>query len=158
VAPTDLNAVVEAALNVASFHVNQGRIEIVRDLRPDLPQILASRGLIQQVIVNLVLNARDAMEQKGTLTVSTDHEDDPWVTLRISDTGGGIKPDDIQKIFLPLFTTKAEGKGTGLGLSISHDIIKSHKGTIEVHSVLGEGTTFTIRLPAANEALSPSTA
>jgi two-component system NtrC family sensor kinase len=158
VAPTDLNAVVEAALNVASFHMNQGRIEIVRDLRPDLPQILASRGLIQQVIVNLVLNARDAMEQQGTLTVSTDHEDDPWVTLRISDTGGGIKPDDIQKIFLPLFTTKAEGKGTGLGLSISQDIIKSHKGTIEVHSVLGEGTTFTIRLPAANEALSPSTA
>lgn len=147
-APTDLNAVVEAALNVASFHMGQGHIEIVRDLRPDLPQILASRGLIQQVIVNLVLNARDAMEQQGTLTVSTDHENGPWVTLRISDTGCGIKPDDIQKIFLPLFTTKAEGKGTGLGLSISQDIIKSHKGTIEVDSVLGKGTTFTIRLPA----------
>lgn len=150
-APMDLNAVLEAALNVASFHMNQGHIEIVRNLKPDLPPVLASRGLIQQVIVNFVLNARDAMEQGGTLTVSTDSEDHAWVRLKISDTGCGIKPDDIQKIFLPLFTTKEEGKGTGLGLSISHDIIKSHNGSIEVESVLGRGTTFTIRLPAADE-------
>jgi signal transduction histidine kinase/uncharacterized protein YerC len=155
-APTDVNAVIEAALNVASFHMNQGHIQIVRELKPDLPQILANRGLIQQVLVNLILNARDALEQGGTLTVSTHHENYPWVTLKISDTGCGIKPDDIQKIFLPLFTTKGEGKGTGLGLSISQDIIKSHKGTIEVGSVLGKGTTFTIRLPTVNESSSPS--
>jgi signal transduction histidine kinase/pSer/pThr/pTyr-binding forkhead associated (FHA) protein len=157
-APMDLNAVLEAALNVASFHMNQGHIEIVRNLKPDLPLVLASRGLIQQVIVNLVLNARDAMEQGGTLTVSTDHQDHAWFRLKISDTGCGIKPDDIQKIFLPLFTTKEEGKGTGFGLSISHDIIKNHNGSIEVESVLGKGTTFTIRLPAANEASSPPAA
>jgi two-component system NtrC family sensor kinase len=155
-APMDLNAVLESALNVASFHMNQGHIEIVRNLKSDLPLVLASRGLIQQVIVNLVLNARDAMEQGGILTLSTDHEDQPWVRLKISDTGCGIKPDDIEKIFLPLFTTKEEGKGTGLGLSISHDIIKNHNGSIEVESVLGEGTTFTIRLPPVNESTSPA--
>jgi two-component system, NtrC family, sensor kinase len=153
-APVDLNAVVEAALNIASFYMNQGHIKIVRDLKPGLPQILASRGLIHQVIVNLIMNARDAMEHQGTLTILTDHENDPWVTLRISDTGCGIKPDDIQKIFLPLFTTKAEGRGTGLGLSISQDIIKSHNGAIEVESVPGKGTTFIIRLPSANQSSS----
>jgi two-component system NtrC family sensor kinase len=155
-APTDLNAVLEGALKVAGFHMNQGHIEIIRDLKPDLPLVLASQGLIQQVLVNIILNARDAMEQGGTLTVSTDHENDPWVRLKISDTGCGINPDDIRKIFLPLFTTKGEGKGTGLGLSISHDIIKSHNGSIEVDSVLGKGTTFTIRLPTTSEASSPS--
>lgn len=155
-APTDVNDVIEAALNVASFHMNQGQIEIVKDLKLDLPQILANRGLIQQVLVNILLNARDAMEHGGTLTVSADHENHPWVTIRISDTGCGIKPEDIQNIFVPLFTTKAEGKGTGLGLSISQEIIKSHKGTIEVESMLGKGTTFTIRLPSATESSSPS--
>jgi two-component system, NtrC family, sensor kinase len=155
-APTDVNAVIEASLNVASLHMKQGHIEIVRELKPDLPEILANRGLLQQVFVNIILNARDAMEQGGTLTLSTNHESEPWVTLKISDTGCGITPDDIQRIFLPLFTTKGEGKGTGLGLSISHDIIKSHKGSIEVDSILGKGTTFTIRLPLANGPLSPS--
>jgi len=156
-APRDLNAIVEAALNIASFSMNKGHINIVRDLKPGLPQILASRGLIQQVVMNLIMNAKDAMGNQGTLTVSTDHEKGTWVTFRISDTGCGIKPEDIQKIFTPLFTTKAEEKGTGLGLSISQDIIKSHKGTIEVDSVLGKGTTFTIRLPVASESSSPST-
>ena len=150
-APTHIHEVIEAALNVAKFHMNQGHIEIVTNLSPHLPHILANQGLLQQVLVNIILNARDAMELGGTLTVSTDHENHPWVTIQISDTGCGIKPEDIQNIFLPLFTTKGEGKGTGLGLSITHDIIKSHKGIIEVDSVLGKGTTFTIRLPTANE-------
>ena len=72
------------------------------------------------------------------------------MAIRISDTGCGIRPEDIQKIFTPLFTTKEEGKGSGLGLSISQDIIKSHNGAIEVESVPGKGTTFVIRLPSAN--------
>jgi len=112
---------------------------------------MANHGLLKQVLVNIILNARDAMEQGGTLTITTAIEGHPWATIRISDTGGGIKPDHIQKIFLPLFTTKGEGKGTGLGLSISQDIIKRHKGTIEVESTLGIGTTFVIRLPTAQE-------
>jgi two-component system, NtrC family, sensor kinase len=130
--------------------MNQGHIDIVTQLSPDLPPILANQGLIQQVLVNILLNARDAMAQGGVLSVAADFESPPWVTIRISDTGTGIKPEDIQKIFTPLFTTKEEGKGTGLGLSISQDIIKRHNGTIEVESVPGKGTTFIIRLPSAN--------
>jgi two-component system NtrC family sensor kinase len=156
-AATDVNAAMEAALSVASFHMNQGHIEIVRNLKPDLPPIMANRGLLQQVLVNIILNARDAMEQGGTLTVATDLVNPPWVAIRISDTGCGIRPEDIQNVFVPLFTTKGEGKGTGLGLSISRDIIKSHKGTIEVESTLGKGTTFTILLLSANESPSPFT-
>jgi len=153
--PTDINGVIESALHVATFHLNQGHIQVVRDLNPHLPQIMANRGLLQQVLLNIILNARDVMEQGGTLTVRTDVEGPAWTTIRISDTGGGIQPDEIQKIFLPLFTRKGEGKGTGLGLSISQDIIKSHKGIIQVESVLGKGTTFIIRLPTANESSTP---
>jgi len=148
-APTDINAVIESALNVAAFHLNRGHIEVIRELNPQLPLIMANHGLLQQVLVNIILNARDAMEQGGALTVTTAIEGHPWATVRISDTGGGINPEHIRKIFLPLFTTKGEGKGTGLGLSISQDIIKRHKGTIEVESILGKGTTFVIRLPTA---------
>jgi signal transduction histidine kinase len=149
-APISIQEVIEAALSVARLHVNQGHIEIVTHLSPELPPILANQGLLQQVLVNILLNARDAMEQGGVLRVSADFENPPWVTIRVSDTGCGIKPEDVQKIFVPLFTTKGEGKGTGLGLSISQDIIKSHNGTIEVDSAPGKGTTFVIRLPSAN--------
>jgi signal transduction histidine kinase len=149
-APVRIQEVIEAALSVARLHMNQSPIEIVTQLCPDLPPILANQGLLQQVLVNILLNARDAMEKGGILSVASGFENPPWVTIRISDTGTGIKPEDIQKIFTPLFTTKGEGKGTGLGLSISQDIIKRHNGTIEVDSVPGKGTTFIIRLPAAN--------
>jgi two-component system, NtrC family, sensor kinase len=148
--PIHLQEVIEAALSVAKLHMNQNHIDIVTQLSPDLPPILANQGLIQQVLVNILFNARDAMEQGGVLSVAADFESPPWVTIRISDTGTGIKPEDVQKIFTPLFTTKEEGKGTGLGLSISQDIIKRHNGTIEVESVPGKGTTFIIRLPSAN--------
>jgi signal transduction histidine kinase/pSer/pThr/pTyr-binding forkhead associated (FHA) protein len=153
-APIRIQGVIEAALSVARLHMKQGHIEIVTHLSPDLPPILANQGLLQQVLVNILLNARDAMEQGGILSVATDFEDPLWVTIRISDTGCGIKPEDIQRIFTPLFTTKGEGKGTGLGLSISQDIIKSHNGAIEVESVPGKGTTFIIRLPSTNQSSS----
>jgi signal transduction histidine kinase len=153
-APIRIEKVIEAALSIAKLHMNQGHIEIVTHLSPDLPPILANQGLLQQVLVNILLNARDAMEKGGVLSVATGFENPPWVTIRISDTGCGIKPEDIQRIFTPLFTTKGEGKGTGLGLSISQDIIKSHNGAIEVESVLGKGTTFIIRLPSANQSSS----
>lgn len=148
--PIQLQEVIEAALSVAKLHMKQGHIDIVTQLSPDLPPILANQGLIQQVLVNILLNARDAMEQGGVLSVAADFESPPWVTIRISDTGTGIKPEDIRKIFTPLFTTKEEGKGTGLGLSISQDIIKRHNGTIEVQSVPGKGTAFIVRLPSAD--------
>jgi signal transduction histidine kinase len=153
-APIRIEKVIEAALSFAKLHMNQGHIEIVTHFSPDLPPILANQGLLQQVLVNILLNARDAMEKGGVLSVATGFENPPWVTIRISDTGCGIKPEDIQRVFTPLFTTKGEGKGTGLGLSISQDIIKSHNGAIEVESVPGKGTTFNIRLPSANQSSS----
>ncbi len=152
--PIHVQEVIEAALSVAKLQMNQGHIEIVTQLSPNLPPILANQGLIQQVLVNVLLNARDAMEQGGMLSVAADFENPPWVTIRISDTGTGIKPEDLQKIFAPLFTTKGDGKGTGLGLSISQDIIRRHNGVIEVESFPGKGTTFIIRLPSANQSSS----
>jgi signal transduction histidine kinase len=146
--------VIEAALSVAKLHMKQGHIEIVTHLSPDLPPILANQGLLQQVLVNILLNARDALEQGGILSVATGFENSSWITIRISDTGTGIKPEDIQNIFAPLFTTKREGKGTGLGLSISQDIVKSHNGTLEVESVPGKGATFIIRVPSPNQSSS----
>ena len=156
-APIRVEKVIEAALSIAMLYMNKGRIEIVTHLSPDLPPVLANKGLLQQVLVNILLNARDAMEKGGVLSVSTGFENPPWVTIRISDTGHGIKPEDIERIFTPLFTTKGEGKGTGLGLSISQDIIKSHNGAIEVESVPGKGTSFIVRLPSANESSSACT-
>ena len=156
-APIRVEKVIEAALSIAMLYMNKGRIEIVTRLSPDLPPVLANKGLLQQVLVNILLNARDAMEKGGVLSVSTGFENPPWVTIRISDTGHGIKPEDIERIFTPLFTTKGEGKGTGLGLSISQDIIKSHNGAIEVESVPGKGTSFIVRLPSANESSSACT-
>ena len=84
------------------------------------------------------------------LTIETGLEDDRHLLIRFADTGCGIPPDLMGKIFRPLFTTKEEGAGTGLGLSISHDIVENHKGTIDVESTPGKGTTFTIRLPLRN--------
>lgn len=150
-APIRIEKVIEAALSIAMLYMSKGHIEIVTHLSPDLPPVLANKGLLQQVLVNILLNARDAMEKGGVLSVSTSFENPPWVTIRISDTGHGIKPEDIERIFTPLFTTKGEGKGTGLGLSISQDIIKSHNGAIEVESVPGKGTSFIVRLPSANQ-------
>jgi two-component system NtrC family sensor kinase len=128
--------------------VEKGAIRIVKDLDPTLPLVVADRDQIQIVFLNLVINARDAMENGGTLSIQTTHDKMGWVRVRFADTGSGV-PDDIRdKIFEPLFTTKEEGKGTGLGLCISRDIVQSHGGTIDVESEVGKGTVFTVCLPS----------
>ena len=145
--PTDINAVLEEALNVAPFHLKGGHVQIIKDLSSSLPKVMADRAQLQVVFLNIIINALDAMKKAGTLTVTTRHENGEWVIVRFADTGCGIPPDVMGKIFKPLFTTKIEGKGTGLGLAISQDIVENHRGTIHVESMLGEGTTFIIRLP-----------
>jgi signal transduction histidine kinase len=103
---------------------------------------------LQQVLMNLLLNAQQAMENKGTITVSTHYSPETQkVLVMISDTGPGMTEEVKSRIFEPFFTTKGVGKGTGLGLSVSIGIIKDHGGTIEVDSTIGKGTTFTISLP-----------
>jgi len=112
----------------------------------DVPDIRCNPGKLNQVFMNLLVNAAQAIEERGEITIET-QADDGFVVARISDTGRGIPPEQLSRIFDPFFTTKRVGEGTGLGLSISHGIIREHHGSIEVESEVGKGTTFTIRLP-----------
>ena len=122
-------------------------IEISKDYGPNIPQILTDGNQLQQVILNIINNAVDAIEgHPGKIMIKTSHNKDK-VRIAISDTGSGIEPDQLDKLFMPFFTTKEVGKGTGLGLSVSYGIIKNMGGTIEVNSVVRQGSTFAIILP-----------
>jgi two-component system NtrC family sensor kinase len=126
-------------------------IELIKDYDSNLPEILTDSNQLLQVILNLINNAVDAMKEKpGRITISTFRDRD-FVNISISDTGCGIAPANLDKIFMPFFTTKEVGKGTGLGLSVSYGIIKGLGGKIEVKSAVGEGTTFIITLPATKK-------
>ncbi len=129
------------------------------DLPQHLPSVRGDRKSLQQVFLNLFINAIQAMSEGGVLKVklsqlanppwqASSHEQQPWLQVEVTDTGEGIDPNHLPRIFDPFFTTKAVGKGTGLGLSVSYGIIKKHNGFIEVQSQKGQGTTFTILLPA----------
>ncbi|MCV9385820.1 ATP-binding protein [Reichenbachiella ulvae] len=142
----DINESFSSALLILK-NKYKNKAEIVMDLDESIPQIQCFPGQLNQVFVNLVNNALDAMEDEGTITIATKNIDKNKIEIRISDTGSGI-PDEVkEKIFDPFFTTKDIGKGTGLGLSISHGIIEKHNGSIEVESEMGVGTTFIIKLP-----------
>ena len=112
----------------------------------DIPQILCYPGQLNQVFVNLLVNASQAIEEKGEICIRTFAEAEQ-LCIEITDTGKGIPEEEIPRLFEPFFTTKPVGKGTGLGLSIAYEIINKHGGTIEVKSKVGQGTAFTIRLP-----------
>jgi two-component system NtrC family sensor kinase len=132
-------------------------IRIVKNLDPQVPMVLLDANQIQQVFMNILLNAADAMPAGGTLTI-TSHlaPEDSFVQLRFTDTGTGIPEKNLNRIFDPFFTTKADKKGTGLGLAVSYGIIDRHRGQIEVQSEEGKGTTFTIKLPIqASEEVPP---
>ena len=137
-----------------------GNITLVSCHSPNSPAIEADASMIEQVILNLAVNARDAMPHGGQLSVSTDtveSEDENgvmrWVRLRVGDTGTGIPPEVMARVFEPFFTTKEVGKGTGLGLATVFGIVKQHNGHINVDSEVGRGTTFTILFPASAQAL-----
>jgi signal transduction histidine kinase len=121
-----------------------------------LPPVVGNAGQLQQVFVNLVMNASQAMQDRPVriLSVTARLEGDR-VALAIGDTGTGMPPEVIAKIFTPFFTTKPRGQGTGLGLSVSQRIVKQHDGTIQVQSQPGVGTTFTVLLPVARPGLLP---
>lgn len=140
----DINEEIENALLIVRNELKY-KCELVEDLKP-LPRIFCNPGQIGQVFVNLFINAAQAIEEKGEISIKT-YLKDNYVYIEVSDTGRGIPPEYLGKIFEPFFTTKKEGKGTGLGLSIVYAIIKKHRGTIDVVSRLYEGTTFTIKLP-----------
>jgi two-component system NtrC family sensor kinase len=144
-----LNAMVEEMAALSEQKARYGNVKIRLDLEPGLPKIRASQSEMQQVLLNLINNAVDAMEEKGGEIALTTRSRDGQVLLSIADTGHGIPKANLQRIFEPFYTTKAVGKGTGLGLSICYGIIKNLGGDITVTSAVGAGTTFTITLPAA---------
>jgi two-component system NtrC family sensor kinase len=146
--PTDINRAVTDGLffleNQALFH----NVKIVKNLDPFLPFVRGNASQLKQVLINIIVNAAEAMHGNGTLTIaSSTSSDRKWVALEFTDTGEGIKEENLTRIFDPFFTTKDVGKGTGLGLSTSYGIVESHGGKIRVKSEVGEGTTFTIELP-----------
>jgi two-component system NtrC family sensor kinase len=146
----DLKQSLEEILSLIDYKLKNMNIRLALDLQP-VPPIYAQGERLQQVFINIILNALDAMPGGGELGIRLALEDGAEI-IRISDTGTGIKPEHRSRIFDPFFTTKGVGKGTGLGLSISYAIVKEHDGRIDVQSEIGRGSTFTITLPVARDA------
>jgi PAS domain S-box-containing protein len=143
----DLQKSIDSLLLLHKSDFNSKRISVKRNYADHLPQILAIPDQIKQVLLNLLTNAADAcLQPGGVITIST-WQEDRSVVVAIKDTGAGIKPENLDLIFQPFYTTKPEVRGTGLGLSICHDIVQKHRGEIRVESRPGEGSTFTVVLP-----------
>ncbi len=151
--PVDLAGALESALRLAAFELRRAGIAVERSLAPGLPKVRGDGGQLQQVFLNVVMNACHAMEggKGGRLRVLASAADGR-VTLRFEDNGTGIPVENLDRIFEPFFTTKPSGKGTGLGLSVSYGIIQEHKGTIRAENVPGGGAAFVVELPAMREA------
>ncbi|RMG19646.1 MAG: PAS domain S-box protein [Deltaproteobacteria bacterium] len=144
--PLDLREVIEQSLDLCEHVVTRRNVQVVTEWSDDLPQIQGNRGKLQQVFVNLVTNACQAMDEGGRLTIRGRVEDEA-VRLEVEDDGHGMPPEIAERIFEPFFSTKAPGKGTGLGLSIVQGIVESHGGEIRVESELDRGTTFVLSFP-----------
>jgi signal transduction histidine kinase len=150
----NLGQVMQETLDLLRRQLELDEIAIDARIDPGPVSIQASEGELQQAFFNLIINAGDAMDRGGRLSVRVWAERD-IVCARIADTGSGIPPEVIEKIWNPFFTTKAPGKGTGLGLSITRTLVQKSRGTIDLHSVVGEGTTFTMTFPLADPATAP---
>jgi PAS domain S-box-containing protein len=151
-ADVDLNRLVEETLSLVAHPLKTSQIRVVKQLTDGLPPVRGSANKLQQVFLNLFLNARDAMPTGGMLEVRTSAHNGS-VEIEVVDTGNGILREHIHKIFDPFFTTKATGRGTGLGLSVSYGIIKEHAGRIDVRSTPGRGTSFHVEFPAVRKAV-----
>lgn len=146
--PCDINAVINDVLSLLEHQFRTGRIQVRKETAAIAPRVQGIEYKLQQVFLNLLLNARDAMPRGGWLTIVTRAEGDAAV-VEVADTGSGIPADQLSRIYDPFYTTKAIGKGTGLGLSITYGIVQEHGGTITCESEVGQGTRFTLRLPLA---------
>jgi two-component system cell cycle sensor histidine kinase/response regulator CckA len=166
--PVDLNEIV-ASVNKMLQRIIGEDVELRIEPEPFLPAVLADPGMLEQVLLNLVVNARDAMRKGGMLAVGTSRvfigeaearlhangRPGEFVCLRVADTGCGMTPETMVQIFEPFFTTKALGKGTGLGLATVQSIMQQHHGWVEVESQPGEGTVFKVYFPAAGQTAKP---
>lgn len=146
--PHDINEIINRTLVLISHDLELKEIQLKGKLEPDLPKVRCDFRQIQQVLLNLIINASEAIENGGVLSISAMlSEKNGFLEIAISDTGCGISEQDQKNIFEPFFTTKEEGKGVGLGLSVVYGIITNHNGSIEVESEVGKGSTFKVLLP-----------
>ncbi|MBI3806096.1 MAG: hypothetical protein HY281_01050 [Nitrospirae bacterium] len=145
--PVDLRDVVKNCLDAVEERLSQHCVQVVSEQEEELPHIHGDSDLMMQVLLNLVLNAVQAMPESGTLRVAAARDGEHHIRLTVADTGCGIPPDVLPKIFEPFVTTKERGKGTGLGLTVVLGIVQEHGGSITVDSTPGQGTTFTLLLP-----------
>jgi two-component system NtrC family sensor kinase len=152
--PVDIKSIIEKTINLVANHLYKHKIEPATFFDDSLPKILADPQQLEQVFVNLYLNAIDAMPEGGKLKVGTEkHQRDgnaPTLVVTVADTGFGIEASDLNKIFQPFFSAK-KGRGMGLGLSISERIVRNHGGRIETESQVNKGTSFKIYLPLDRE-------
>jgi two-component system, NtrC family, sensor kinase len=144
--PVELNKVIRETLTLLEHQFSKTNVEVKLALDETLPKIKGNPGKLQQVFLNLFLNARDAMESGGVLALTTSSADG-LVRVTVADSGAGIVKENLERIFDPFFTTKMAKKGTGLGLSVSYGIVREHSGDIEVHSEPGAGTRFQLSFP-----------
>jgi signal transduction histidine kinase len=146
--PVDLNIVVGETLLLVGKSMSTDNVRITTALDPDLPRISGDANELQQVLLNLLTNAREAMTGSGEIRIRTERDLARPRRLRlvVSDTGPGIPPAHLPHLFEPFYTTKASG--TGLGLAVSYGIVQNHLGTIDAQSVVGQGATFTLTFPA----------
>lgn len=147
--PVDINQVVRDVLELVEKLLSQSRVVVQEQLAPDLPLVVGAAPQLEELVMNLVMNARDAMPEGGTLTVITSREDG-FVRLVVRDTGVGMTPEVQRHLFEPFFTTKGK-QGSGLGLNICRQIVVDHGGRISLQSADGQGTTFTVDLPLRGE-------
>ena len=148
--PSDINIILDEILLLHEKQLREHSINMSVSLEKNLGEVYASKNQLRQVFLNMISNARDAMPDGGTLTVATTDVDDN-IHIEISDTGTGIREENLNKIFDAFFTTKDSIKGVGLGLSVCYGFIRDHGGDIKVTSHIGSGTTFTIILPVHKE-------
>jgi signal transduction histidine kinase len=145
--PINISDIIDQVMTLVGHQAANKRINVIRKEENPVPLVMADFGQIQQVFVNLVVNAIQAMPEGGKLTITVASEDG-FVRTSFNDTGVGIKPEHMKKLFTPFFTTKSDVKGVGLGLSVSYGIVERHGGKIDVQSEFGKGSTFTVSLPA----------
>jgi len=149
----DINQIIEVTLELRGYELKTGNIEVITRLDPELPWVICDAGQLQQVFMNITINAEIEMRKahdKGRLVIKTERIDDS-IRISFTDDGPGITKEDLSRIFDPFFTTREVGDGTGLGLSISHGIITDHGGQIYAESESGKGTTFFVELPIITE-------
>jgi two-component system NtrC family sensor kinase len=145
--PVDLHVVINDVLSLLEHQFRAASVQVRKDLRAESAAVRAVEHKLQQVFLNLFLNARDAMPKGGWVTIATRREDG-LVVVEVRDTGAGIPAEHLARIYDPFFSTKPIGQGTGLGLSITYGIVQEHDGTIVCDSQVGQGTRFTVSFPA----------